>query len=128
VLCCHCALLTQTLPSGSGKLSSVAAATFSLHILLIQSWTSDVRAFEETLRAAGIEAAITRVDFRAALEAALARQRFDLVVLDPSTSDLPRVAIEECLQRAGHEVSIILLEDMATLGERVLRALAPRLN
>lgn len=121
-------MLTQTLPSGSGKLSSVAAATFSLHILLIQSWTSDVRAFEETLRAAGIEAAITRVDFRAALEAALARQRFDLVVLDPSTSDLPRGAIDECLQRAGHEVSIILLEDMATLGERVLRALAPRLN
>jgi hypothetical protein len=95
---------------------------------MVQTWTLDVTPFDDALRAAGIHAAITRVDFRAALEAALAQQRFDLVVVDPRTSDLPREVVEECVARAGRDVSIITLDDPATLGECVLRALAPRRN
>ena len=100
----------------------------SFHILIVQAWTIDVTPCAEALRAAGIDAALTRVDFRAALEAALAHQRFDLVIVDPSTTDLPRGVVEECLARAGREIKIIPLAEPARLAEHVVDALAARRN
>ena len=95
---------------------------------MIQLWTTDPTPIEDSLRAAGIRAAIARVDFAAALDAALAHETFDVAIYDPSTPGLSRRIVEECIRRSGRELPIVMLEDPVAVGAQVLRVIGPRRN
>jgi hypothetical protein len=91
-------------------------------------WSVELAPIVDSLRSAGLDACVVRVDFKAALDAALAHDRFDLVIVDPRTPDLSPQIVEGCCKAHGRELSILVLEDSSAVGEQVLRALARRLN
>lgn len=95
---------------------------------MIQFWTTDPAPIEAALRAAGIDAAITRVDFEAALNAALAHERFDVAIYDPSTPGMSRESVEACLKLYGRGIPLLVVDDPSTLGARLLCIMNPRRN
>ena len=103
--------------------ATVSGDQHSFRILLIQPWTIDPEPIKRSLRLAGIDAAITRVDFKAALNAALANERFDATVFDSSTPSLSRETIEACFRLNGRQVRLVMLDDVTTLGTRLLAIL-----
>lgn len=108
--------------------SAVLGEKHSARILVIQLWTIDLDPIERSLRGAGIDAAITRVDFPAALDAALSHERFDAVIYDPSTPDLPRELVEDHLLSHQRAIPIATLDDSRTIGEQLTTILAARQN
>ncbi|HTL36597.1 MAG TPA: hypothetical protein VL326_25865 [Kofleriaceae bacterium] len=99
-----------------------------MRILVIQRWTTDLDPLEQALHDAGLDAAITRIDFIAALDAALAHERFDLLVYDPSTPEVSRAALEDSLRHHGGQLRVAVLEDVRMIGEQVASLLALRRN
>lgn len=99
-----------------------------VRVLVIQSWIVDAQPIECALRESGIDASIVRADFEALLNAALAHERFDVVIFDPATPDLSRETVEHCLRLNGREAPLVVLGDVASLGDDVHRLLAPRRN
>ena len=97
-------------------------------ILVIQAWTIDPKPVEDSLRGVGLDVAISRVDFEAALNAAVAHERFDAVIFDRSTPDMLRETVEACLKINDRDTPLLDLDDVATLGSRVLQLLTPRRN
>jgi hypothetical protein len=95
-------------------------------VLLVQQWTADQKPIEASLRAEGIDASITRVDFVAALNAALQHDRYDVTIVDPTTPGVTTDVVHQCCMLNGHETNVVMLEDVRTIGARVMRALAPR--
>ena len=91
-----------------------------LEVLVIRSWTDEL----DAVRAALGTATLTRVDFAAALWAAVSRQRFDAVIVDRA-APLSHDAVIECLRAHRHEVPVIELGDIDTLAARLDAALAP---
>ena len=90
-------------------------------------WCERIRSrIERALHDAGADAAITRVDFTAALDAALTHERFDAVIYDPSTPDLSRESVEDHLLRHQRAIPIAALDDSRTIGEQLTTILAAR--
>ncbi len=96
----------------------------AVRILVIQRWTEEPTLIERALRDAGVDALLVRVDFQAALDAALAHDQFDVAIFDPSTPGLTHETVEACLRIAKRVVPVVTLGDLATIGTRVLTALA----
>ena len=97
-------------------------------ILVVRSWVLDLAPVEASLRAAGVDAAVTRVDFKASLVAALAYDHFDAAIFDPGTTELSCADVEACLRGSGRSTPLIVLDDVTTIGSAVRVALAPRRN
>ena len=97
-----------------------------VRVLVIQQWTIDLEAIVSSLADAGISAAITRVDFAAALDAALAHDRFDIAIYDPATPELGREQVHERLRT--RDIPIVVLEVPAAVGPRVASVLESRRN
>lgn len=100
----------------------------AFRILVIQQWTTELEPIERALRAAGVDAAITRVDFEAALHAALAHDRFDAAILDPATPGLSREVVEACFELNRRDMPVLLLDDVETLGTRLATLFAAHRN
>ncbi len=99
-----------------------------VRLLLIQSWVIQTEGVRARLAAAGFHARITRVDFEAALDAAIWRRDFDAVVVNPATPGLPMSAIDAQMKAHGILVPLLELGDLDTLGMRLRHALATRRN
>jgi len=93
-------------------------------VLLVRAWTNDPAVVIEQLYAAGVEPELTRVDFEAALHAALTKDRFDLVVHDEAA--LSRDQIDAALRECAHAPPIVKIEPFASLAARVADALRAR--
>jgi len=104
----------------------MAPSTSTVQVLLIRPWIHSLAPLRASLGRVGFEARFTRVDIEPALSAALARESYDVVVVDPATPGLTRSTIEGCLRDHRIDVPIIVLEDIESLGERVKVALASR--
>lgn len=98
-------------------------AAYVFRIVVVRSWLLDPRAIEEALREAGVDAALTSVDFKAALVAALSHDHFDAAIFDPNTTELSRADVEACLRESGRSTPLIVLHDLATIGAAVRTAL-----
>lgn len=83
---------------------------------------------QQALRAAGIDAAITRADFEAALRTELEHRRFDVVIVDPTTTGTSREIVQQCVQQSGREIPLVVLEDVRSLGDAVRRVLSVHRN
>lgn len=99
-----------------------------MRVLVIQLWTTDPAPIEASLRAAGIDAAITRVDFEAALGALLTHEQFDVAIFDPATPELTRERVEACFKLAERDTPLVVLADVSTIGAELSLLLAPRRN
>lgn len=85
--------------------------THKLNILFVRTWTLDSARIRSSLRAHGLSALITRIDFPAALHAALLRTTFDLVIYDPTTNSISHDVLASCLREHDQNAPVIILED-----------------
>jgi hypothetical protein len=95
-------------------------------VLLVRAWTYEVEPIVERLREARLDPEIVRVDFEAALHAALTQDRFDLVVHDEAA--ISRDVIEGALRERADVPPLVAVEPLATLTTRVADALRARRN
>ena len=79
-------------------------------VLLVRPWVKGIDPLVASLRSAGIEPAITQIDREPALNAALARDRFDVVIFDPDPIGPSRATVEACLRANGRELPIVELD------------------
>jgi hypothetical protein len=82
-----------------------------LDILVVRRWTEDSARLRSSLRAHGLSARITRVDFPAALHAALMRTTFDFVLFDSQTSAIPYEVLAASLREYAQSPPIIVMDD-----------------
>lgn len=99
-----------------------------VRLLLIQSWVIQTDGIRARLATAGFHARITRVDFEAALDAAIWRRDFDAVLVNPATPGLSLAVIEGHMKTHGVHVPLLELGDLETVGVRLRQALAARRN
>jgi hypothetical protein len=97
--------------------------TVKICVLVVRPWTSDLDSVAATLGAVALDAELTRVDFEAALRAALVRQRFDAIVYDAATTSLPRDAVEAAVRDRALILPVVELQPIDSLGERVAAAI-----
>jgi hypothetical protein len=103
-------------------------ASVPVRILLIQSWVVRSDHMRVRLCDAGYLPRLYRVDFEAALVAALSRGNFDIVLHDPTTPKLPRTVVEACMKEHGIRVPLVDLGDLNTIGDRVRASLGALKN
>ncbi|MGE5185777.1 MAG: hypothetical protein ACM31C_27130 [Acidobacteriota bacterium] len=99
-----------------------------VHVLVIRSWIEDLRPIRQALAAAGIRADLTTADFEASLNAALTRGGYAVAIYDPRTPGLSRETVLACFRANKRDIPLIVLEDIASLAERVVAALASHVN
>jgi len=102
----------------------MAERAAKIHVLVVQNWIHDPTPVRSALASVGLEVAITRADFEAALWAAMSWQRFDAVIFAPTT--LSRDAIVECMRAHRSDAALVELGDAATLADRLDAALLSR--
>jgi hypothetical protein len=99
-----------------------------VRILLIQSWVVATHGIRMQLVAGGFLPKITRVDFEAALVAALWRGNIDLVLSCSSTPSLPPDVVEIRMNEYGVRAPLVEVGDLETLATRARRAMAALRN
>src|SRR5688572_12283 len=104
------------------------AASAKVRILLIRPWTESLAPIRDVLRDAKFTARISRVDIEPALNAALSRGAFDVIVFDPATKDLSLDIVEGRLRLHGRLTPIITLTSIDELVPAIRAALLARLN
>lgn len=100
----------------------------AIRILLIRPWTEPLAPLRIALERAAIAARFHRVDIEPALNAALYRGGYDLVVLDPRTPAISLELVEACMKANRRSVPIVTLGDPSTLGDAIRNALRAQLN
>lgn len=106
----------------------MAATIGPVRILLIRPWTEPLAPLRAALRDADITARIARVDIEPALDAALSRGGYDVIVFDPSTKDLTLDIIESRLREHRRMTPIVTLTGLERLAAAIKAALISRLN
>jgi hypothetical protein len=99
-----------------------------VRILVIRAWTIAETPLRAALLRAGLAVEITRVDIEPAVNAALMRRTFDVIVLDPKTPTVSREEVEDCLRAQRLWIPIVELREVERLANDLQRALANRLN
>lgn len=97
-----------------------------LRVLVIRPWTESLAELRAALESAGHTVHIVRVDFEAAMDAALTRDRFDAAIFDPATPGISRDVVETSLRDHGNHCQIIELTDEIAAALR--RAFVERWN
>ena len=106
----------------------MAATSEKVRILLIRPWTERLAPFRSALRDARIDARITRVDIEPALNAALGRSEFDIVLFDPKTPNVTRELVELRIRDHRRAVPIVTWTTVEGVVDDIKHALAERLN
>ena len=106
----------------------MAAWSEKVRILLIRPWTEPLAPLRAVLRDAGIPAQIFRVDIEPALNAALHRGGFDVVIFDPKMPGISREAVETRLREHRSSVPIITLDELDAIPSALEQVLAKRMN
>jgi precorrin-6B methylase 1 len=96
-------------------------------ILVIRAWTEPVAQLRAALRDAGVTVRITRVDIEPALNAALARSSYDVVIFDPRCS-IPRDIVEARLREHGRTATIVVMEELGVTVTNIVHTLTARFN
>jgi CheY-like chemotaxis protein len=87
------------------------------HILLVRPWTSGAERLRTSLRAAGLSVRISRVDFPAALHAALTWGSFDVILFDPTTPNITHELVSNALRDRNLSTPVVVLtsDDIGTV-------------
>jgi DNA-binding NtrC family response regulator len=93
--------------------------TAALSILLVRPWTTEAERLRTAIRAEGLSVRLTRVDFPAALYAALSWGSFDVILFDPRTPSVSHELLATALRDSKLTTPIIVMN-----GEDVGKQLA----
>jgi PAS domain S-box-containing protein len=91
-----------------------------LHVLVIEDSESDTQHIVDKLREGGYEPFFEQVDTAAALEAALARQEWEVIISDYRMPQFSGLAALQLVQDKGLDIPFILVS--GTIGEEVAAA------
>jgi DNA-binding NtrC family response regulator len=97
-----------------------------MKILLVRPWIHPLAPMREALRRAGIQARFTRVDIEPALNAALARGGYDVVIFDPTIPGVSALVLEARMREHRIDIPVVEIGDLEDLVERIANALASR--
>lgn len=100
----------------------------AIRILLIRPWTAPLAPLRIALEQAGMTARFHRVDIEPALNAALHRSGYDVVVLDPTTPAITREIVDACMKANRRSLPIVTLSDPSTLADAIRSACRSQLN
>lgn len=106
----------------------MAQASEPVRILLIRSWTQPLAPLRAVLREHGITAHFFRVDIEPALNAALSRGGYHVIVYDPQTQGITRDTLDARLRDHKCSVAVIELGRHDDLPDAIARVLVARLN
>jgi DNA-binding NarL/FixJ family response regulator len=98
-----------------------------LNILLVRQWTLDTARLRTSIRAAGLSVRITRVDFPAALYAALTWTTFDVILFDPETPAITHELLSNTLRERNLSTPVLVLTN-DDIGKLVAAQLLARRN
>lgn len=101
--------------------------TRQLDILVVRHWTLETVHIRSELRAHGLSARVTRIDFPAALHAALMRTTFDLVIYDPATTAISHDVLAMSMREHDQSAPVIVMNG-EDIGVRVIAQLQQRRN
>jgi hypothetical protein len=104
----------------------MACTDARLHVLLICPWQIDLRELRNTISAAGYTAVVRRVDFAAAVRAALVASRFDLAAYVP-TPGLKREAVQSILGEHP-PVTLVAADTLEYLAREIVCTITQRSN
>lgn len=99
-----------------------------VRILVIRPWTVSETPLRAALQRAGMAVEITRVDIEPAVNAALMRRSYDVIVLDPATPTVTREDVEACLRAQQLRIPVVELRAVESLADDLQQAFANRLN
>lgn len=100
----------------------------AIRILLIRPWTEPLAPLRTALEAAELPVRFHRVDIEPALNAALLRGGYAVIVFDPGTPGISREMIEARLKANRRTIPIVTLGDARTLAEAIRQALRSHAN
>ena len=101
--------------------------TSQVHLLLVRTWTVDSERLRTSIRAAGLSVRFSRVDFPAALHAALSWGSFDAVLYDPETPSISFELVTNALRERNLAIPIITI-DSDDMGNAIASQLHSRRN
>lgn len=101
------------------------AAGANLKVLLIAPWVTKLSGMQASLHARSLAPTVVRVDFEAALRAALMHHRFEAAFYAPTPS-LSLDAVETCVRVHAPKLCMICIEQLEQIGPELARLLASR--
>ena len=112
-----------TVEAESGNIGPVPERVHTIELLAIQFWIHDPGPIKRAAQSAGFIARIKRVDIEPALNAALGRQHWDLLLMDPATPNLSIEAVRRAMKAFRCSAPLIVIDDVATLPDQLQQAL-----
>lgn len=103
----------------------MAQAGADLKILLVCPWVVKLTGLQESLRAAGVAPVVVRVDFEAALRAAVMHHRFD-VAFYSDTPSLSLATAETVIRTHVPKLELIRVEALEQIGPALVKLVASR--
>jgi len=97
----------------------------TLKILLIAPWVTKLSGMQAALRAQGLDPMVIRVDFEAALRAALLHHRFTAAFYSPTPS-LSREAADTCVRVHAPKLCMICIEALEQVGPELAKLIISR--
>jgi hypothetical protein len=110
------------------KSLAVREAKDAIRILLIRPWTEPLAPIRAALEDAELAARFHRVDIEPALNAALSRGGYAVIVFDPRTPGITIEMIEARLRDHRRAVPVVTLGDTRTLADDIRQALRSHVN
>jgi hypothetical protein len=103
-------------------------ANNTLRILLVRPWTEPLAPLRAALEAQDLNARFHRVDIEPALNAALDRGSYTVIVFDPRTPGITRETLDARMRANRRTMPIVTLGDARTLAEDIRQALRSHAN
>ena len=103
-------------------------ANNTIRILLIRAWTEPLAPLRAALEANDLDARFHRVDIEPALDAALDRGSYTVIVFDPQTPGITRETLDARLRANRRAIPVVTLSDARTLAETIRQALRSHAN
>ena len=100
----------------------------AIRILLIRPWTEPLAPLRSALTKADLPARFHRVDIEPALNAALDRGGYDVIIFDARTPGITRETIESRVKANRRTIPIVTLGDARTLADDIRQALRSHAN
>jgi tRNA/tmRNA/rRNA uracil-C5-methylase (TrmA/RlmC/RlmD family) len=103
-------------------------ANNTIRILLIRAWTEPLAPLRAALEAHDLNARFHRVDIEPALNAALDRDNYTVIVFDPRTPGITRETLDSRMRANRRTIPVVTLGDPRTLAEDILQILRSHAN
>lgn len=95
-------------------------------VLVIQFWIEAVDPIAAAFQNIGITPRIKRVDIEPALNAALGRLAWHLVIYDPKTPGIGLKALQAAMRTYRCNAPLVIVDDSSALEDRIVEALRER--